>query len=232
MTFPDSPRIDSESDPYGDFAAGQDRESVDNTAGVDDSELGVDELLSQTKSTVGPYIAAIVVFVLSIAGLIWFKFSREKPAPPTPVIQSYTLENKPLPPILDIPAPQSVAELTIAADAGSARSAASNPCAGPCQNTASAALQSAISGAAATARGCYEHATRSSSATMTGRIVVSVRVASSGTVCNASIIEDTLHSPQVASCVLNRFTGKRYQPFSGGSCVDVNVPLSFKPKEN
>ncbi|MFW5739939.1 MAG: AgmX/PglI C-terminal domain-containing protein [Myxococcota bacterium] len=187
------------------------------------------------RSSGAPYIAAIVVLVLLIVGLVWFKFSRDKepPAQP-PVIQSVTQNDKPPPPpVFDIPAPP-VIEAGPDAEPDDDKKKPSGGgvtlCSSPCRGTAPPALRSALSGTAAAARGCYERALRTNSM-LQGRMMVAVRIASNGNVCNASIVQDSVGSPQVSSCVIGLFRGKRFPPVTGGRCADVQVPLSFKPRE-
>jgi len=104
-------------------------------------------------------------------------------------------------------------------------------CAGPCNGNAPPSLRSALSSTAGAARGCYERALRTNSM-LEGRMMVAVRVASNGNVCSASVVQDSVGSPQVTSCVTSLFSGKRFPPVTDGRCADVQVPLSFKPREN
>lgn len=183
------------------------------------------------KSPVGLYIALIAVLLALIGGLIWYKVARKpQPVTPQPVVQSVVPTAAP-PPVFDIPAPP---ELDASADAdtgaGKRPSGGVNLCAGPCQGDAPPALQSALTATASASRGCYERALRNNAA-LQGRMVVSVRIAANGTVCGASISQDALGAQDVSSCVLGLFRGKTYPPPTGGRCVDVNVPLSFQPRE-
>lgn len=180
----------------------------------------------------GWYIAGIVVLVLLIAGLVWWKLSRPQPVAPPPVVQSVTAVDTTPPPMLDIPMPPALDAAVDAEPDAQPRTTGpvENFCAGPCTGDAPAALQSALSGAGAASRGCYERALRNDP-TLAGRIVVSVRVASNGNVCGASLSQNTLGSPGVGECVLGLFRGKRFPGATGGKCVDVNVPLSFTPRE-
>lgn len=185
-----------------------------------------------THSGGGWYIAGIVILLLLIIGLVWWKLSRSQPVAQPPVIQSVTAVNTPPPPVLDIPMPP---ELDAAVDAepdsgGRVVGVGENLCSGPCNGDAPAALQSALSGAGAASRGCYERALRNDP-TLAGRIVVSVRVASNGNVCGASLSQNTLGSGGVGECVLGLFRGKHFPGATGGKCVDVNVPMSFTPRE-
>jgi hypothetical protein len=181
-----------------------------------------------------PYIAAIVVLVLLIIGLIWFKFSRNtEPARLPPVIQSVNAIATPLPQVIDIPPPPELdSGPERSPEAGVKRPSVSpNSCAGPCSGDAPPALRSALQAAGASARGCYERALRTD-AQLQGRVVVAVRIGSTGNVCSASVGQDTLRAANVSSCVVGLFRGRRFPAPVGGGCVDVQVPLSFKPKDD
>ena len=86
----------------------------------------------------------------------------------------------------------------------------------------------ALVGKAQTAQGCYQRALRTTD--VSGSMTVSVQVSSTGSVCNVSIANDTLHSPEVSSCVLGRFRGQSLPPPNGG-CITANIPISFKSKQ-
>jgi hypothetical protein len=61
-------------------------------------------------------------------------------------------------------------------------------------------------------------------------MTVSVQVGPSGQVCSASLSNDTVHSSEVASCVLGRFRGQTFPPPTGG-CIVANIPISFTIKQ-
>ena len=63
-----------------------------------------------------------------------------------------------------------------------------------------------------------------------GKIVVSVQVGANGSVCSASISNDTVGSGEISSCVLNRFRNVSLPPPEKG-CVTLNVPINFKIAE-
>jgi len=102
------------------------------------------------------------------------------------------------------------------------------PCSAKCDGTMSGGLQAALVGKAQTAQGCYQRALRTTD--VSGSMTVSVQVSSTGSVCNVSIANDTLHSPEVSSCVLGRFRGQSLPPPNGG-CITANIPISFKSKQ-
>ena len=181
-----------------------------------------------------PYIIASAILVAIIAVVLWFKFRKtEEPALP-PVIQSAPA-NTPPPAPFDLPPPPPEEDAAAEAGADATAKRPTGPlgggaCNSPCQGSDTPALSSALRGTAGAARGCYERALRTNSM-LQGRLRVAVRVGSNGSVCSASITEDALHSPEVSSCVLGLFRGKPFPPPSGGSCLDVNIPVSFTPQE-
>jgi len=175
------------------------------------------------------YILAIVVLSGAIGSLIYW---RLRPPPPpevplpavsAPVQAPVFAEPPPPPPPLEEDAGQVENRNTRVEAPGY------NPCAGTCRGTASPALQAALSARAGAARPCYERALRVNAA-LTGRLTVGLRVDPGGLVCSTSIMHDAIHSAEVASCVMGMFRSSRF-PAPTGGCVDVNVPLSFVPKE-
>ena len=181
-----------------------------------------------------PYIIASAVLLLIIGVLLWYKLFRPVPVvAQTPVIQSVSATAT-VDPGYDLPPPP---PLDAGSDADpnakqkvSSSGSAGGTCAGACEGTNSPALESALRGAASSSRGCYERALRNNSM-LQGRLKLSVRVASNGNVCGASVVEDGLHSPEVSSCVLSLFRSRPFPPPNGGSCVDVSIPVSFTPQE-
>jgi hypothetical protein len=169
--------------------------------------------------------------LLLIGGLIVWKVtgSSETPKTATPVVS-----NTGTAPVLDEPPPPPPPP-PVEEDAGKpgekpkAKVASGpNPCSKVCEGTASAALQSALSGRAGQSRSCYEKAL-SSNATLEGTLTIGVKVGPGGQVCGARVVSDGLHDPGVANCVVNRFLSSTF-PAPQGGCAEVNVPLRFMPK--
>jgi hypothetical protein len=104
-----------------------------------------------------------------------------------------------------------------------------NPCSAKCSGAGNSALNSAISSRAGAARPCYERALRVNS-TLQGKLMVSVRVDPQGNVCGASVAQDAIHSTEVTNCVLGIFRTAKF-PAPTGGCLEVQVPLSFVPRE-
>ena len=86
----------------------------------------------------------------------------------------------------------------------------------------------ALRAKAQSATGCYQRALRTSE--VSGSMTVSVQVGPSGSVCSASIVNDSVHSAEVSTCVLSRFRGQTFPPPTEG-CVTVGIPISFTIKQ-
>jgi hypothetical protein len=108
------------------------------------------------------------------------------------------------------------------------RSAKRDPdCDDPCNGKETPELLSSLGAKAGQARSCYEKAL-SNNSMLAGRLEISVRVSRTGAACSTSVGKDELGDASVSSCVLSRFRGGKYPKPTGG-CVDVSVPMSFKP---
>ena len=181
----------------------------------------------------GIYIVLAVALLAAIVGLVYWKVKggNETAAPvmtATPVVTNAAPLAEPPPP------PPPVDEPVAAVDAGAARAptttTAYSPCGvARCGGTGSAALETAVSARAGSARPCYERALRVNS-TLQGKLLVKVRVDPQGNVCSASIGQDDIHFPEVSNCVMGMFRSAKFPAPSGG-CVEFNVPLNFTPKE-
>lgn len=191
-----------------------------------------------------PYVIGILVFAAAGVGLLVWKNKSATPPPSAPekvvATATATATAEAAPQFAHAPPPPPPPEEE--PDAGAAKSAAPKSTGagtaapaglGPCTKCdagkSSGALNSALSGTASTAQGCYNRALRSGGE-ISGSVTVSVQVGQSGQVCSASIVNDTLHSGEVTSCVLGKFRGKSFPPPQSG-CVTVNIPISFKPRQ-
>ena len=183
------------------------------------------------KSGAGMYLLFALLLLGGAAGLYFI--TRKAPPPPPPIVET----DKPPPPVMDAPAPppppsaEEVVEVDAGTDAGPKKVASSGgggSCAKCGEGKPSAALNSAIRNAAGAAQGCYRRALRQTAAS--GSMTVSVQVGSTGNVCGASIVNDSVGSSEISNCVLGRFRGQNFPPPEQG-CVVVNVPISFKLQE-
>jgi TonB family protein len=178
-----------------------------------------------------------VVLLGAAGGLLYWK--TRGPAQPT-TAQTTTVVSSappkredPAPLFAPPPPPKLDDEPDAGADAGTAApknpgGAGPSPCACAQKGDASGALKSALSARGQSAYGCYKRALQR--AEVSGSMTVSVQIGPGGQVCSASVVNDTVNSGEVTSCVLGRFRGQSFPPPSGG-CVQVNIPISFAIKQ-
>jgi hypothetical protein len=191
----------------------------------------------------GLYLVGALVLVGATVALISWKQCGDKPTAlqqTTAVAASASAPPVPEAPVLlyaPPPPPKDDDDADAGYDAGKVVSVKSTggpaavgpgPCSGTCGGTATGALSSALRGRAQSAQGCYNRALRTSE--VSGSLTVSVQVGPGGQVCNASLANDSVHSNEIASCVLSRFRGQTFPPPSGG-CVTVNIPIAFTIKQ-
>lgn len=186
----------------------------------------------------GTYLVGAVVLIgAAIALFAWKKCG----APPVTAQATSVAQSASAPPKRDEPAPlyappppPKLEEEDAGVDAGKAPPkstggpAGPGPCGSKCEGQATSALQSALRARAQSAQGCYQRALRTSE--VSGSLTVSVQVGPSGQVCSASLTNDSVHSSEVASCVLGRFRGQSFPPPTGG-CIVANIPISFTIKQ-
>src|SRR5262249_47690244 len=125
---------------------------------------------------------------------------REEPAP---------LYAPPPPPKIE-EVPDAGADAGKTAAKSTAGPAGPGPCGPSCSGEPTGAPSSALRARAQSAQGCYNRALRTSE--VSGSMTVSVQVGPSGQVCSASLANDTVHSSEIASCVLGRFRGQSFPP--------------------
>jgi len=188
----------------------------------------------------GLYLAGAVVLVGAAVALFSWKRCSAPPATPQVASATATVSAKPEAPVTLFappPPPKLDDDGDAGADAGKVApksnggvvaTAGAGPCGGNCAGQATSALSSALTGRARSAQGCYNRALRTSE--VSGSLTVSVQVGPSGQVCSASLANDSVHSNEIASCVLGRFRGQTFPAPSGG-CVTVNIPIAFAIKQ-
>lgn len=186
------------------------------------------------KSNTGIYLLGILLLGGAIGGIVYAtRTPAETPAPPPPkpTETQAQINNSPPP-----PPPPKIDEVEDAgtdapstAPTGKVSTTTGGGAGGSCSKCGEGeftpALQSALQAIPGSAQGCYNRALRSSAAS--GKLTVSVQVGSSGNVCGASIANDTLGSPEIASCVLGRVRGRTFPPPKSG-CVVANIPINFQ----
>lgn len=179
-----------------------------------------------TKSGGGFLVVALLMLAVA-GGLIFWKFSGDEepePEPPPPLASATAkpvLEAPPPPPPKIEDAGPDVAKKVVKAGKGSGNTG----CSGACTGTVTPALRSALAGRAGGARRCYERMLRANSS-LAGTVTAQVRVGPTGAVCGVTITQD--FGGVGASCVAPALRSGSLPPPAGG-CVDVAVPVSFKP---
>jgi len=177
----------------------------------------------------GAFIGAVILMLLAMGGLLYWKFGSKDTPPPAPppqpsVATAPQLDEAPPPPPPEEPdsgaSPGPEKKKVVVASGGGG--------CGTCGGEAPPQLRSALTSTANSARGCYERALRQN-AMLQGKMLVSVKVGAHGNSCTANLVNDSLGDPSVATCVLQKFRGGQFPPPKGG-CVEVNVPISFIPK--
>lgn len=141
-----------------------------------------------------------------------------RPAPAPPVVS--------VPP--SIPAATAAATPVAEVDASVPVAAADDPraCDGKCQGKATADIGPAFQTRAAEGRRCYNEALRTTP-TLQGQTVVRLRLGADGSICSAAVKTSTMPA-EFNDCLLGLFTRQSY-PAPAGGCLDVEVPLVFKP---
>lgn len=164
------------------------------------------------------------VFLL-LAAVACSKKEEAKPAPlpPPPAPLSHRDDETPPPPEPEVEAPK-----TEPVSNGKAAAASTGCEPKVCNGKETEDLTVALGGRARQARVCYEMALRNDPS-LQGKAAFKVRIAPSGQVCAANVAKDDLHNAAVISCSLKRLGSAAY-PKPKGGCVDVTVPIDFKPR--
>lgn len=193
----------------------------------------------ENKSGAGIYILGVLLLGGGIAAIVMLS-SDDKPAPTPPAVakteEAPVLAAPPPPP----PPPPTVTETASAAPepsssaaptgtGGKALAGGTGACSKCGEGVSNGSLNSALQGAAGSARGCYNRVVQKNQGAA-GKMNVAVQVGANGQVCSASITNDTVGNGEVSSCVLSRFQGKSF-PKPDKGCVTINIPLSFTVKE-
>jgi hypothetical protein len=191
---------------------------------------------SDNKSGAGLYLIGALVLAAGIGGIVYITRGSDKPAEPTaaPVkTENAPVNMAPPPPPPPPPTASATASASAAPDTSSTAHVAGGGGGGACskcnEGVSNGSLNTALQGAAASARGCYNRVIQKNQGAA-GRMNVSVQVGSTGQVCSAAITNDTVGNGEVSNCVLSRFQGKSF-PRPDKGCVTVNIPLSFSVKE-
>lgn len=190
----------------------------------------------------GIYVVGFLVLAAAIVGIFFATRGKNETTPTATVAatQEPTAPKKlsgPAPPAppeaVDDEPTASATESASAAPSSSGKagpnSGVAGSGAGACgacgKGKSSGALESKVRSVAGSAQGCYNRALRTSAAS--GTLVVAVSVGAGGASCGASIVSDSVGNAEISSCVLGRFQGQSW-PAPDEGCVTVSVPINFK----
>lgn len=185
------------------------------------------------KSGGGGLIAVGVLLLLGAAGgILWYvNRSPETPPPVQPTATATTSSAEPAT-TLDLPPieiPDAAVDDTGPADTGPkvVGGGGGGGCPATCTGTPTEAVKQAAAARAGTAKQCYKTALEGNES-LSGDVVISLKIGTNGETCAASIGNNTTGSSKLASCVRSKMIATYPQP--KGGCVQLNVPVSFKPK--
>lgn len=85
----------------------------------------------------------------------------------------------------------------------------------------------AVAARGGTAKQCYKTALEGNEG-LAGEIVMQVRVGPNGETCSVQVLSDTVGSSKLQQCARSKMSASYPRP--KGGCVDVKVPVVFKPK--
>lgn len=180
-------------------------------------------------SSTGLYAGIAVLLLAGIGGLFAWKSCNKPPEqvhtttppPPPPPSNTLKIEDIPLPPPVDAGAE---AGPTVVHTVGTI-----NPCeAKTCKGTASSDLEAALQFRAKQAHRCYDNALAQDN-TLQGKVTLALKVGTNGTMCGVNVVSNDLANPNVAQCVANSFRSASAFPAPKGGCVEINLPINFKP---
>ncbi len=179
-------------------------------------------------SSTGLYVG---VAVLLLAGIGFFAWKSCAPPPPvtvpvttptTPPTSTLKIEDIPLPPPIDAGQPDT-GPATVKYVTGP------NPCeAKTCKGTAGSDLEASLQFRAKQAHRCYDNALAADN-TLQGKVTLGLKVGTNGTMCAVSVASNELSNANVATCVANAFRTAGAFPAPKGGCVEINLPINFKP---
>ena len=182
----------------------------------------------------GALIAVGVALLLGAAGaILWFVTRKPPEDKKVTVVQTATAATAE--PTIDLPSIDptildSGVDIGVEDSGDAGKKVAANGgggCTASCTGTITDAIKQAVAARAGTAKQCYKTALEGNEG-LSGDMSVMVRVGPDGSACAVSITNDTTGSNRLQQCVRGKMIAAYPQP--KGGCVDVRVPISFKPK--
>ncbi len=180
--------------------------------------------------------AAVIIGVLLLlglaGGLLYWKNRGDDTKVTTPTSGTTSASTTAAPETtLDLPPIELPKDAGDTADTGP-KSASTNGgggggCPTVCTGQINDAIKAAAAARAATAKKCYQTALEGNEG-LAGEIVVQLRIGTGGETCSAGIMSNSTNSGKLAQCVRSKMLGTYPQP--KGGCVELKVPVVFKPK--
>jgi hypothetical protein len=180
----------------------------------------------------GPIIIGVILLLGAAGGILWWVNHRDATTTPPPVASAPVDSGVGPATTIDLPA----IELPVDAgpdmgppDSGTkvAQGGPYNGCPAVCSGGITDAIKQAAAARAGTAKQCYKTALEGNES-LAGQIDISLKVGLNGETCAASVVSDTTGSSKLQQCVRSKMIATYPQP--KGGCVEVKVPVVFKPK--
>lgn len=176
-------------------------------------------------------IIGVVVLLAAALGLLCWK-NRGDDAKITPAPSVSTAASTAAPQTtLDLPPielPKDAGETPDAAAKPVATAGGGSTCPTVCSGQITDAIKAAAAARAGTAKKCYQTALEGNEG-LAGEVDILLRIGTDGSTCSATIASDSTGSGKLAQCVRSRMLGGYPQP--KGGCVELKVPVVFKPKQ-
>lgn len=186
------------------------------------------------KSGSGAAVIIGVIVLLGLAGgLLWWKNRDDGPKVATPTTSAPSTSVTAAPETtLDLPPielPKDAGDTPETGPKTSSTGGGNNggSCPATCTGQVHDAIKAAAASRAGTAKKCYQTALEGNES-LAGEIVVQLRIGTGGETCSAAILSDSTGSGKLAQCVRSKMLGS--YPAPKGGCVDLKVPVVFKPK--
>ena len=178
-------------------------------------------------------IVGVILLLGAAGGVLWF-VTRKPPQQQTVTTVQSASATETAEPTIDLPSiDPSLVDSGVdtgddsGADGGKKIASGGEACTAACSGQITDAIKQAVAARAGTAKQCYKTALEGNEG-LAGDMSVLVRVGTNGSTCSVSIASDTTGSMRLQQCVRGKMAASYPQP--RGGCVDVRVPISFKPK--
>jgi hypothetical protein len=180
----------------------------------------------------GPIIIGVILLLGAAGGILWWVNHRDATPTPPPVASVAIDSGVGAATTIDLPAIDLPVDSgpDVAPETGTTKAPAGGPyngCPAVCSGGITDAIKQAAAARAGTAKQCYKTALEGNES-LAGQIDISLKVGLNGETCAASVVSDTTGSSKLQQCVRSKMIATYPQP--KGGCVELKVPVVFKPK--